>query len=413
MYFARSTTVARYGPLNGTPSWTTDYWGNSLGKTALVDIDYPSDNEAGLDYPNHVMHRHSDGRLYFVDVVDNAGTIHYIKTTKTSVEGDTDGGSKYNALQVGYGLWPTAMESYGSDLVIAFSEAQNNATTSQLRAKIAFWDTNSQSVNKITWVEFPDAIVSALKNVNGVLYVFSGNSVANGFRVSRFVGGYTFEEVYFSEDGQTPLAGAVDGTSVRLFFGSATSLPVDSACLYSYGLQKASLGSGVFCISGATGSTNGQAVSSIYVSPRQFSEPSINIGWTDGINGGYTAGVDKALALSSQYGNTKTAWLSKTFRIGQPFKITKIRIPLAQALSSTKSVVPKIYFDDGVGSSTLVTINSTNFGTNRKSIVIRPENLTADNDFFLELTWTGTSFCAISLPITIEYELLDVDSAYP
>ena len=43
IYFARDTTVARYGPLDGTPAFTDDYWVGTLGLTALTDTQYPFD----------------------------------------------------------------------------------------------------------------------------------------------------------------------------------------------------------------------------------------------------------------------------------------------------------------------------------------------------------------------------------
>src|SRR3990167_123459 len=96
VYFARDTTIARYGPLDGTAAFIDDYWVTTLSKTALTANNYPflGINEHRL--PNHIMHRHrADGRLYFADVVDNRGTLHYISTNKTTVEGDNDNGSTY------------------------------------------------------------------------------------------------------------------------------------------------------------------------------------------------------------------------------------------------------------------------------------------------------------------------------
>ena len=38
LYFARNTDIARYGPLDGSPSMTTAYWTSTLAKTALTDV---------------------------------------------------------------------------------------------------------------------------------------------------------------------------------------------------------------------------------------------------------------------------------------------------------------------------------------------------------------------------------------
>lgn len=420
MYFARDTTVARYGPLNGTPAFTDDYWVATLGKTALTNTTYPQTGTSGSPnrHPNHVLHRHSDGKLYIADVVGNQGTIHYIKTTKTTVEGDTDDGSSYDKVNVGNGLYPTAMESYGSMLAIGFIETQENLpgsySDSATTGKIAFWDTTSQNVNEITWVEFPDPYISAIKNINGVLYVVSGNLVSStdGFRLSRYVGGGTFEEVFLSENGFPPLPGAIDGLSNQLIFGSTTKLPSSGSPLgsvYSYGLKKAALGNGLHNIFRIT-KANGFVTALRMDRSRKFANQTPIVGWYSG-PGPDDYGIDSSGAFSSTsgYGNSNPEWFSQIYKIGQPFKITKIRIPLADRLSSLMNVNPVIWTDTLLSSQSLTAINSTNFGTTKKSVVIRPQALTGDNDFVLQLQWTGTQLCTISLPITIEGELLNVD----
>src|SRR3990167_2889381 len=413
IYFACSTTIARYGPLDGTPAFTDDYWVTTLSKTRLTDNTlYPSDKLNGVDYPRHVLHRHSDGKLYIADVVDNKGTIHYIATTKTTVEGDTDNGSTYNKVQVGYGLWPTAMESYGSDLVVAFCEGTNNGTTSsdiiKSRAKLAFWDTTSTNVNKIIWVEFPDQLITALKNINGVLYAVSGNLGSYGFRISRFVGGYTFEDIYYSEDGQPPFPGAIDGTGDRVLFGTLINSPESSGGVMSWGLQKSTLGRGIFNVIRSTGNSAGQVniTSLALVQSSDLGNSTPVIGWTTGSNGVGNNGLDTSTGGS--YNSAPSVWWSQMYRIGQPFKITKIRIPLAQAIAVNMTVIPKIYTDDGNGTTyTLTTINNTNYPNSERNIVYRLENVTAQHNFWLELRWTGSALCAVGLPITIEYELID------
>jgi hypothetical protein len=260
IYQAKNTTVARYGPLNGTPAFNGDYWVTTLAKTALVNTTYPSSNKNKIQLPNHFLKRHSDGILYFADVVDNQGTIHTIQTSKTTVEGDTNNGSTYTKIQLGYGLWPTTMESYGSDLAIAVFEGVSIGLR-QKNAKIAFWDTTSVRINKITWAEFPDAIITAMKNVNGVLYVVSGNYQTQGFRITRFVGGYSFEEVFYSETGEPCLPGAIDSVLNRCVFGNHTTVPESDGVVYGIGLQKAALGQGLFNILRAWDSTLSKVLS--------------------------------------------------------------------------------------------------------------------------------------------------------
>ena len=402
IYFAKNTDIARYGPLNGTPAFTGTYWTGTLGKTALVNTSY-----AGTIFPsNHVMHRHSDGILYFADVVDNKGTIHTISTTKTTVEGDTDNGSTYNKLQFGFGLWPTAIESYGSNLVIALYEG-SNAARRQAPAKIGFWDTLSQNFNQIVFVEFPDVAINAMKNINGVLYVISSDAGSIGFRLSRYIGGYTFEEVAVFESGSVPYQGAIDGRSNQIFIASSTSTPEAAACIQSFGLGKKALGSGLFNIFRSTNSASAARMTAMVLS--QPNDQNIEDFLVAFNSGSATYGIEKQdnVANNGQYGNAPSVWWSQMYRIGQPFKIKKIRIPLAQAVGANMTVIPRVYVDDSTTIRTLTTINNTNYSNSEKNIVIRPQNLTGQHNFFLELRWSGTALCTVGLPITIEYELID------
>lgn len=427
IYFARDTTVARYGPLNGTPVFTDDYWASTLGLTALSDTTYPDSFDFAVEYPNHVLHRHSDGRLYIADVVDNKGTIHYIKTTKTTVEGDTNDGSVFNALQVGYGLHPMCMESYGNLLVIAFTELDptwSGAAFKSERAKVAFWDTTSDKANSITWPEYPDSIITAIKNVNGVLYFVSAGDGKTGFRIMRYVGGNSFAHVAFIPYGDPSPAGAVDGDSTRLIFGTYSAFPRQSGSVYSNGLPGIT-DSGIFNILPVSGYNADNTISDRFVTVTAvklcgvsdqygFNESQIVAGYTGGTIG--THGLVKS-DVSSDIDNSvaNSIWWSRIYTIGQPFRITKIRIPLAEPLdNSGKSVIPSVYIDSSSFTDirTLTTINQTNYGNDTKSIVIRPQDLKGDNAFFLELKFSGTQRTVVSLPITIEYEVLDVDTVF-
>lgn len=421
IYFATATNITRYGPLDGVPGFVPSYWTGTLGKTALTNTAYPTLRlQSGflLKMPNHVMHRHSDGRLYIADVVDNKGTIHFIQTTKTTVEGDTDNGSTYNKVQVGYGLVPTCLESYGSDLAIALYErsgassgaGHTSARDTTTRAKIAFWDTTATNVNKITWVEFPDQIITAMKNLNGILYVFSSSiETGSGFRVSRFVGGYSFEEVYSSGVGNPPFPSGVDGTSKRLIFGSKTVIPENRGCVYSLGLEN-NVSSGLYNVASATGGSS-TAVIAVMLPGGEHLDADMGFdtpiyAWDES---GGTKGIDYTNNVTD-YNDTVQEWWSQMYRIGQPFKITKIRIPLAQAVAANMTVTPKIYTDEGYTVYTLTEINNTN-DSGLYNIVRRSDSagkpILGQHNFWLELRWTGSALCVVGLPITIEYELIE------
>lgn len=422
MYFARETTIARYGPLDGSPIFTDDYWVGTLSKTALSQPLFPALNGfSSVRAPNHVMHRHSDGKLYVADVVGGQGTIHYIKTRKTTVEGDTDDGSTYDKVHVGLGLFPTCIESYGSDLVITFIEGDSvfgyaTSVDSVSKAKVAFWDTTSQNINSITWVEFPDNYISAVKNINGVLHFFSGNFSQDGYRVLKYIGGSSFEEVFFSSIGTPPHPGAVDGQGNRLVFGSKTESPLgENGCVWQLGSRNSVLGTGgLFNVRATSTKSDFAIVTAVRLdNGDDFNRSGILTGFADPFSADY--GIDDS--FSAIYGTSATEWYSQIYKIGQPFKITKIRIPLAQKLTSQMRVLPYVWID-GIDDTvpdykTLTEINSTNYGTNARTITIRPQNMTGDYSFMLSLEWLGTALCVVGLPITIEYELLDVDAAKP
>jgi hypothetical protein len=409
IYFSTNTTIARYGPFyNGSPSFTNDYWVGTLGKTPLENnvLPAPGDIYNAYFYPNHVMCRHSDGKLYIADVVGDQGTLHYIATTKTSLEGDTDNGSTYNKIQVGYGLYPTAIESYGSNLVIAFLE-RGNSTYNGYSSKIAFWDTTSQNINSISWVEFPDQFVTSIKNVNGVLYLFSASNYQGGFRLSKYIGGNSFTNIFYSAGGFSPHAGAVISKGNNLYFGNATKIPLKSGCVYKYDTEKNTL-------------FNVMAVQQGGSSPQVSA---LSAGNSSGYNridliagGAAAAGsVNNLFLQKNVYGEGQgySYWWSQLYRIGQPFKIKKIRIPLAQAITANMSITAKVYTDDGAGTTyTLATINNTNdsglFNIIRRS-GSTGEVMTGKHNFWIELNWTGSVLCTVGLPITMEYELLNDD----
>jgi len=415
MYFATDTDIARYGPLDGsaTPGWVENYWQDILPMTSLESASYPYTllpSGTSVQLPNHYLHTHSDGRLYIADSTSNRGYIHFIQTT-----GGGSGGSSstYQALALPTGLVPICMESLGANLVIATYDRNSAASSTNYgirnkngRAKIAFWDTLSQNINSITWVEFPDALITAMKNVNGKLYVFSAPAEkTNGFRVSQYVGGYTFEEIWSSEEALAPLPGAVDGTSSRLVFGSYTLTPKSTGCVYSLGLSASGISNGIFCPFAS--STADNAMVTALMLPVNSARGK---GWDYPVFGSSDFSSIYRLENIDGASNCNATWWSQVFRIGQRYKITKIRIPLAEPLTAGTTIVPKIYTDDGFGTAyALTSLTSANFGTTKRNIVFHPVNLTGESNFWFELSWSASYPLAIGLPITIEYELVTDD----
>lgn len=422
IYYAVGTDILRYGPLDGSADFTAAYWTSTLGKAALTDTGYPfSSLFAAL--PNHPMHRHSDGKLYIGDVSGNIGVLHTISTSKTAVEGDTDNGSTFGKLQFGYGFWPTAIESYGSQLVVAIFEGRGQgagASVSAKRAKLLFWDTTSQNFNQITSIEFPDEVITALKNINGVLHIFSCPSAGGfGTRISRYVGGYSVSEVVVRYDITAPTFAAVDGDANNLYFATTLlntitasgergavyalglSIPGTQGKLFNLGgspsaASKATIGTGLGIFSDAS-----RAHKKIMLALGNVSDTTIQLVQSKPSSG-----------AAADYSLISRSWTSQKYIIGQPFKITKIRLSLSQKVSGNIIVTPVFYTDDKSGntytggtSNGIGIINNSNY-PGKKNIVMRPENLTADYNFQFELQWTGADLCVVSLPITIEYELI-------
>ena len=404
IYFSRSTTVARYGPLDGTPSFTDDYWVGTLAKTALSNTTYPvvQSTYANINMPNHFLHRHSDGRLYIADVVGNKGAIHYVQTTKTTVEGDTDNGSTYNALEFGYGLWPTAITSYGDSIVVALFEGISTNKFRQSNAKIAIWDTVSTSYNSITWLEFPDNLVTSIINVNGTLYFVSGDQTNEGFRLSKYLGGDTFQEVSFFGDGYLPLPGATLSIGESLLFGSysrSSALPT----IYRKKLRANSISDGVFKLGAATSPSNGMVTAiSTYPDLNSTALGSLPAFCTADTNTNtYKMGY---INVGSSTTEVYAVFTSEVFRVGSKFKITKISIPVSKSLPSTAGGSVRVYVDNF--SSSYSVLSSISGYSGQKRIVIRPKGCVGENNFVLQFTFTSSNY-AVGLPVIIEYEVID------
>ena len=397
LYITVGDDVARYGPLDGSPALDDDWWTTVVGLTALTDTTYPSIN--GVEMPNHAMHRHTDNKLYFLNVVGNQGFVHIIKTSKTTAEGDTDDGSVFaasdGALDYFFGLYPTAIETYNDGLAIAVIEGVNTSIR-QKNAKLSFWDTTSDSFDKITDVEFPDPLITAVKNVNGVLWVFSG-SASKGCRVSKFIGGYTLQEVTYLPDVYPPLPGAVDHFLNRVVFGTNTTTPEVSASVFAIGAKELNLTMGVHNIARSI-----QAGANPWVTCLKFIDQSdgAKILPVIGVDNDTGKGLEK---ISTNYGDANV-WQSSLFRIGRKFNITKIKMPLAQAVAANMTLVVKAVTGDGATIMTLGTINITNYPNSETEIDFYPKG-EFRNNFYLQLEWSGSALLTVGLPITIELNI--------
>lgn len=422
LYVATNTDVSRYGPLTSSPSLSNTVWtGSTLGtQTAMQNTTYPSIRGSGT-LPNHVMHVHVDGQLYMcdfdsgtsTDTTRGKGLIHAIQTKYGTAEGDTNNGSAYNVLDLPPGYMPTCLESYGNSLVIGAIQG-SNGTIGQGKAALFFWDTYSPSF--YAQVELSDFLVTALRNVNGQLYVFSGNvttgsDVSNGYRVSAYLGGETVKTVYYSSTGSSPLAGAVEEHGDRALWGTfdqkqtaTAASPTYYGVVKSYGSHNPDLPGGIHTVINApiTGTAGDGIVMAIKnVQQGSLASPSLVLGHRD----------STTTALSNRTTTYGTAvFQSQIFNVNRPFVIRKIRYSLGAAVAANMTITPTIYLDDFSSSSTsgLTVVNSTNYASSNRHVLYKP-NISGNHNFCLELAWSGTALLPVLLPIEIEIEVLRED----
>lgn len=402
---ASTNDVSRYGPLNNSPSLTNGVWtGATLGsQTALTNTTYPSLNSVLI--PNHVGHVHGDFSLYFTDFKNGQGLVHRINTIKVTNEGDTNGvtvPSAYNVLDLPWGFYPTAIESFSTSVMI-LGQYSVNGTVNQGKAAFVLWD----PTNTNTWYQGPvfleDPFATATLNVNGTLYIWSGNG-QNGFRLSRYSSGETVSDIALFEEGFPPFVTAVDAIGNKVIWGGTTTTPATSACVWSYGSKNSRLPTGVQNIVKTTSAGTTPIVTALkYAQQSSNIQPKAIVAWKDGT----TQGID-------QYSATGTlgSILRWTFNVGQKFNIMRIRIPFGGAVAANTTITPTVYFDDLSSSQSLTVINNTNFPASRKVIYKAPElkNFIGENNFTLELAWTGTNPLPVALPILID---LDVHTDEP
>lgn len=396
--------ISRYGPLNNSPSLVDNVWkGATLGsQTALTDTTYPS--LRGVMMPNHHAHVHGDNSLYFCDFINGQGLIHRINTKKVTNEGDTNGTvvpTLYNALDLPFGFYPTAIESKGSSLMI-IGIYTTDTTVNQGKSAFVLWDPTDTSSFYLGPIPLPDPLATAILNVNGVVHIWTGNS-QNGVRLSKYQSGETVEPLCYQEEGLPPLAGAVDALGNRVVWGGFSTNPATGAVVWAYGSKDPRLPSGIHNVAKASSSGTTPLVTALrYVQQDSNITPKLIISWTDGSG----SGIDK-------YSNTATlaSILRFVINLGQKFEIKSLRVPLAGAVNSTTAIQPKFYFDDlsSNTSSNIPAINNTNYPSKRK-VMYKGADLKdtiAYNNAVLEFAWTSTNPLAIGFPITMVVDLKD------
>jgi len=338
--------------------------------------------------------------MYIADVVDNRGTLHFVETGKTAIEGDTDISSTYSKVSVGYGLWPTCIESYGSDLAIAFFEGTTDTAAEgikQKKAKIAFWDTNSVNINKIIWCEFPDALITSLKNVDGVLYAFSGNQGQKGCRVVRFIGGYSFEQVAYLPQTYPPMPGAVDSVLNELSFGGDSGIKSGYSGAYSLDSNYSLKPGSPKCVMGFDGADRRITALEYGKSDESLQKSPLILG------GQYESNLGQIVISGATY--SVASWRTQAYRTASTHKIVKIRTPLTTGASfvSGEHFIIDAYIDNNDIAQEIVSYDSS---SGKKKFVTRC-GVVGEHNFKIQFNWNTTERTVVALPITINYESID------
>lgn len=398
LYLRTGTNVSRYGPLNNSPALTHGFWVTTCAETALTNTAYPSLRSVTL--PNHWGHVHGDNCLYFCDFINGQGMIHKISTKKVTNEGDTDGTvvpSAYNVLDLPFGFYPTDITSASTNLLIT-GIYTIDTTVDQGKSAFVVWDPTDTTSFFLGPVPLEDSLATAAFNKNGRVFIFTGNA-QNGVRVSQYGGGEDVTDVVFQEEGLPPFPGAVDAMGDRITWGGFTTNPSAGAVAYAWGSKDSRLPKGLHNVAKTSSAGATPIITCLkYVLQSSYKQPQLVIGWNDASN----YGVDKYSASATLASN-----LRFMFNLGQKFQIQKIRIPLAGAVDANTTITPKVYLDDLSSNKTLAVINNTNYPSKRKVIYHAPElkDYVGENNFVLELAWTGTTPLPVALPIKITLDV--------
>jgi hypothetical protein len=400
IYIWTPTNISRYGPLNNSPTLTDTVWtGATLGtQTALTNTTYPTLRSASV--PNHVAHVHGDNSMYFTDFINGQGLIHRINTKKVTDEGDTNGTtvvSAYNALDLPFGFYPTSIESFSKSLLIT-GIYTIDTTVNQGKSAFVLWDPTDTVSFYLGPIFLPDPLVTASLNVNGPIYIWSGNA-QNGVRLSKYTGGESVSEIVYQEEGLPPLAGAVDALGNRIVWGGFTTNPEAGSCVWAWGSKDARLPVGLHNVSRTSSTGATPTITALkYVLQSSNVTPKLVTAWLDGT----TRGLDQYSTTATLDSNIR--WL---FNTGNKGDIKEIKIPLGGAVAANTTITPTLYFDDFSTSKALTVINNTNYPSKRKIIYKGTElkDTTFSNNFGLEFTFTGTNPLPIGLPITIDVDI--------
>jgi len=420
-YIATGTDIHRFGPLE-TPAVELNWWSGRASLDKLGDTSYP---QIGVyNIPNHHLHIHGDGTLYLTDFQNNQGRIHRLKTVdliqlsdvtevfimgeiitgetskasstimgvdgvylkvintigtftlNENVTGTTQGIAKFikytegsapileemDALILPPKYQPISIESFGTDLGII-------AIKNQAEASIFLWDTFADSFYR--QILLPYEKVSAVKNHNGIPYIFGGDD--DGYSVSIYTGGNTVEQIRYIDNGLMPLQGAIDTSFNRLKWGSKQDYPETRGCVWSLGSK-----------------TGHAGLHNIASAGTQVAALKGNL-------------MGHANGFSKRGGLYDSIWRSEPLSFGRPFDLEEVVIPLGADLGASDTITVTFYYDNEDSNNSFV-IDSTTYAD--RIIKLHPEAQGVQNAF-IEVKIESVNQIHIFFPITISYKIYD------
>jgi hypothetical protein len=142
-------------------------------------------------------------------------------------------------------------------------------------------------------------------------------------------------------------------------------------------------------------------ITAIAKNQQNFTLPSFVIG-------GRNASTYTLQKITTSY--SFSVWRSEIYRIGKPFDVTRITIPVFPKVGTNMTIIPVLYFDNGTLVSTGTTINSTNYPSKTEIVLTAanfrpslPNNLAYDGqtgNFTPALTVTGGTSGATGLIVS-------------
>lgn len=314
LFVARAAKLDVYGPLSGSPSWTTDW--------------QTIDTASGY-HPMFISK--NDGKLYI-------GAANYIASIEQLSTFDPATGGTFTYTQQALDLPPrytiTCLEELGNNLMIGTSSTLNGGKT----ADIFPWDRSSPSFGQpVSLNEFG---VGAMVNINNSLFIGAGTDgkifESNGYQAVQIA---QIPLSVVNTDGGKLIAfypGSFINHFGRLVFGVSSSSVGGQGGLGVWSLTKTSKGYALTIentiSTGNSGATNFLAVSALYSVARD----TLVIGWQDHL----TYGIDKINNLA-RYTSYAAYLESPLYVVGSNLAkrhFTQVEFQLARPLATDQGI---------------------------------------------------------------------------